>query len=470
MPTPPRTNIFTELLPRLLGPMVTGLAVSVTMWCAWVVLHHPAIGMAPQVSGPALLVLQGLALARFSARWRASVHPVATTLLGVVTGAFSGLFNLFALSSILVEQARPVKGMNVTDQILEGGQRPALWLVIAGYLALSVVLGLVGGALAHLVSSDRPAAPSAPSDWLARLARITLAAVFPLLILGGLVTSTGSGLAVPDWPTTYGGNMFLYPISLMASDSHVYVEHSHRLFGVLVGLSTLLLALLTTRIDTRFWVTKWAWGCFALVCAQGVLGGLRVSMPTQTKALLHGVLAQLIFGMLAALAAYLADAYRAPTPEFIPGDRSRRVWATATLHLLIVQLIMGAVYRHTGQVHALYTHIGLSLFVLVSTVIAGAVASKRPSDGSPQTAVFGKAGLFVGAVVAIQVLLGGGAFFAAPPGSHKPVAPAAELANATPPENWKTIVRTAHQGNGALLLAGISFLAVHCRRLPRTKS
>ncbi|MEK6700675.1 MAG: COX15/CtaA family protein [Planctomycetota bacterium] len=469
MPQPPKTNILVELLPRLLGPMVTGLAVSVSMWCAWVVLHHPAVGLRPRVSGPILIVIQVLALARYSSRWRSSVHPVATTLLGVVTGAFSGVFNLCALSSILVEQSSPAGGMNVTNQLLAGGDRPSLWIVIPGYLALSLAMGLVGGAIAHLVSSDRPTAPSTPSDWLGRLARITLAAVFPLLILGGLVTSTGSGLAVPDWPTTYGGNMFLYPISLMASDSHVYVEHSHRLFGVLVGFSTLILALMATRVDARPWVWKWAWACFALVCAQGVLGGLRVSMPTQTKALIHGVLAQLIFGMLAALAAYLSDAYRAPTPSFVPGDRARRTWATLTLHLLIIQLIMGAMYRHTGQVHALYTHIGLSLLVLAATVVAGAVASKRPSDGTPQTAIFGKAGLFVGFVVAIQFMLGGGAFFAVPPGSHKPVPSANELPSVAPVESWKPLVRTAHQGNGALLLAGVSFLAVHCRRLPRTK-
>ncbi len=468
--SPLKSNIFVELLPRLLGPMVTGLAVAVTMWCVWVVLHHPAVGCTPSISGPLLIAVQVFALARFSARWRASVHPVATTLLGVVTGAFSGLFNLFALSSILVKQASPEGGKSVTDVLLKDGERPALWIAICGYLVLSLVLGLIGGAIAHLVSSDRPKAASTPADWLGRLAKITLAAVFPLVILGGLVTSTGSGLAVPDWPTTNGGNMFLYPISLMASDSHVYVEHSHRLFGVLVGMSTLFLALLTTRVDTRPWVKRWVWVCFVLVCGQGVLGGLRVTMPTETKAsMIHGILAQFIFGMLAALAAYLGEAYRAPTPVFVPGDRTRRAWATAALHLLLIQLVLGAMYRHTGKDHALWAHIGVSLLVLTSTLVAGLLASKRASDDTPPSAIFGKAGLFVGAAVSIQFILGGLAFFAVPPGSHKPVLAATELSNAVPQEHWKTFVRTAHQGNGALLLAGVSFLAVHCRRLPRTR-
>ena len=77
---------------------------------------------------------------------------------------------------------------------------------------------------------------SSYSPWLHRLARLTAGATFLLIIIGGIVTGTDSGLAVPDWPTTFGYNMFLYPLSEMVGG--ILYEHSHRLMGSLVGLLT----------------------------------------------------------------------------------------------------------------------------------------------------------------------------------------------------------------------------------------
>ncbi|MBI3799408.1 MAG: hypothetical protein HY268_20880 [Deltaproteobacteria bacterium] len=87
-------------------------------------------------------------------------------------------------------------------------------------------------------STHRSAPPDSPRSH--RLALLTAVATFPLLFVGGLVTSTGAGLAVPDWPTTFGYNMFLYPWSKMVGG--IFYEHSHRLLGSAVGFLTILLA------------------------------------------------------------------------------------------------------------------------------------------------------------------------------------------------------------------------------------
>src|SRR5213592_662720 len=107
------------------------------------------------------------------------------------------------------------------------------------------------------------------SPWPHRLALLTTVATFPLLFVGGLVTSTGSGLAVPDWPTTFGYNMVLFPWSRMVGG--ILYEHSHRLMGALVGLLTLALAGALWRAGGR--LRRLGLVAVAVVLAQGVLGG-----------------------------------------------------------------------------------------------------------------------------------------------------------------------------------------------------
>src|SRR5262249_17734296 len=153
------------------------------------------------------------------------------------------------------------------------------------------------------------------------------ASVAPLVFIGGLVTSTNSGMAVPDWPNTYGSNMFLYPLGPRVRPD-VFFEHAHRLFGTLVGLTTLVLMVWTLIAERGVGVRRPAIAAFVLVCLQGVLGGIRVRMgsadPEQDNralAMLHGVLAQLTFGVVVACAVFLSPAYaQAPAGiDPIPG-------------------------------------------------------------------------------------------------------------------------------------------------------
>jgi cytochrome c oxidase assembly protein subunit 15 len=110
--------------------------------------------------------------------------------------------------------------------------------------------------------------------WSHRIAVLTAGATFLLILAGGLVINTGSGLAVPDWPTTFGHNMFLYPWSKMLGG--IFYKHSHRLLGAAVGLLTLALAVMLW-IRGRWWWLRWLGaGALGGVVIQGCLGGLRV--------------------------------------------------------------------------------------------------------------------------------------------------------------------------------------------------
>src|SRR5690606_10877834 len=110
--------------------------------------------------------------------------------------------------------------------------------------------------------------------WLHRYARLLVVATLLLLGAGGMVTSTNSGLSVPDWPTTYGHNMFTYPLSGMVGG--IFYEHGHRLIASAVGMLTIGLVLFLWRVEPRRWVRRLGWLALLAVVVQGVLGGLTV--------------------------------------------------------------------------------------------------------------------------------------------------------------------------------------------------
>lgn len=190
--------------------------------------------------------------------------------------------------------------------------------------------------------------PSSFSPWPHRLAVILACATFPLLFIGGLVTSLGVGLAVPDWPTTFGYNMFLYPWSKMIGG--IFYEHSHRLVASCVGLLTIALTLTLWLKEPRPWLRWLGVAALALVIFQGILGGLRVVLLQQTLAIIHACFAQAFFALTVSLALFTAKEWRNP-PQSAPltdGGRLRRL-ATVTTALIYVQIVFGALLRHTGE-------------------------------------------------------------------------------------------------------------------------
>ncbi|HLK10113.1 MAG TPA: COX15/CtaA family protein [Candidatus Binatia bacterium] len=181
----------------------------------------------------------------------------------------------------------------------------------------------------------------APSPWLHRLAVATAAATLVLLFVGGLVTSTGSGLAVPDWPLSFGR---VFPPMV----GGVLFEHGHRLAASLVGCLTLALALWVAVAEPRAGVR--ALGLLALfaVVLQGVLGGVTVlyKLPLAVS-VVHACLAQVFFCITVSLALvtgsrWRADAVPVGTPSALP------VLASVTTGLVFGQLVLGALVRHMG--------------------------------------------------------------------------------------------------------------------------
>ena len=167
-----------------------------------------------------------------------------------------------------------------------------------------------------------------------------------LVGMGGLVTSHEAGLSVPDWPTSYGYNMFLFPISLWKGG--IFYEHTHRLVASLVGLLTVILAIWMWRCDPRSWARRLGWTALGLVVLQGILGGLRVTLLKAQIGIVHAALAQLFFCLVAVIALVTFPHWA----KWVNGSGrqllSRPVRITALLATVFIfgQLLLGAAMRH----------------------------------------------------------------------------------------------------------------------------
>jgi heme a synthase len=185
--------------------------------------------------------------------------------------------------------------------------------------------------------------------WLNRFAWFTAIATLLLICSGGMVTSKGVGLAVPDWPTTFGYNMFLFPVSKWIGG--VLFEHTHRLIASTVGFLTIILAIWLRRVEDRHWVRILGLMALAGVILQGVLGGLRVTMLKDEIGIFHACLAQAFLGLIVVIALVTTNFWRSLSNVTV--DPSRRggiapikTIAIATTIAIYVQLALGATMRH----------------------------------------------------------------------------------------------------------------------------
>src|SRR5687767_4891612 len=180
---------------------------------------------------------------------------------------------------------------------------------------------------------------------LHRFAKFVAGCTVLLLLAGSLVTSTDSGLAVPDWPTTYGWNMFTFPPSMWVGG--IFYEHGHRLIASTVGLLTIVLAVWLWRADGRRWMERLGFVALATVIIQGLLGGLTVLFflpaPVSTA---HAGLAEIFFGLTIAIALFTSPGWL-HSHGAVDDVALRRV-ATATTAIIYVQIVLGAAMRHTG--------------------------------------------------------------------------------------------------------------------------
>jgi heme a synthase len=173
---------------------------------------------------------------------------------------------------------------------------------------------------------------------LHRFAVATAVATLLLIVAGGLVTSTESGLSVPDWPLSYGR---LMPPMV----GGVFYEHGHRMVATTVGILTIILAVWLSRREPRTWVRRLGYAALAAVVAQGVLGGLTVIflLPTAVS-VAHACLAQTFFCLIVMVAVVTSPAWREASKR--RGDPAFRMGAV-TVAAIFLQLLVGAVMRHT---------------------------------------------------------------------------------------------------------------------------
>jgi cytochrome c oxidase assembly protein subunit 15 len=185
-----------------------------------------------------------------------------------------------------------------------------------------------------------------PLRWFAALAAI---ATFLLLAAGGLVTSNEAGMSVPDWPNSYGYNMFLFPPSKWIGG--IFYEHTHRLWASGVGFMTTILAVWLWLKDPRKWMKWLGFAAFLLVIAQGVLGGLRVVLNMDNLGAIHGVVGQTFFVLMCAIALFTSEFWRKMAAEDrLDVPASLRALVLIATVLIFCQLVLGATMRaqHAG--------------------------------------------------------------------------------------------------------------------------
>ncbi len=412
-----------------------GFGMAVSMWAAAYVCRLPAV-MAPSWLVLTLLLAAVVWWGLSAGRWTGDGWGA-----GARAGLVAAILNMLILGSLLTSFAAESVAPSALIWV------PGFVVAIAGLAAVAAAVG-----------SRRPGAGGG-RNWTGLFAKVAMLATFLLVVAGGLVTSNEAGLAVVDWPNTFGSNMFLFPLSRMTGG--IYYEHAHRLFGALVGLTTIGLAIRLWRRDDRGWVRRLATIAVGLVIVQGVLGGLRVTggftlstseadmAPSIALAVTHGVLGQVFLGVVAALVVVTSTTWieipRAEPRISAAADRTLQIWL---IGVLLVQLVLGAVQRHLAQ--GLIIHITIAAVVVMIAVAVGARAwglyhGVRPVQQLGQLLMAG---------VAVQVTLGIAA-----------LAVTQGRAVVGNPSTLEVTIATAHQATGAFLLALSVALMLWTRRL-----
>lgn len=286
-----------------------------------------------------------------------------------------------------------------------------------------------------------------PSAIVHRFAKVLTAGTLVLIAAGGLVTSTGSGLAVPDWPLSYGT---LFPPMI----GGIRFEHSHRVIAGTIGLLTVAFAIVVFRRERRAWVRNLAFGAVGAVVLQAVLGGLTVRylLPLPVS-VAHACLGQTFFCLIAALAYVSSSEWTggrklAETPETAVLKRL----AAATLGIAYIQLILGAVVRHTHG-HGISVHYMGAFLIIVHLFLM----YSRIQRAEPLRMAFSKHAAALFLISIVQIALGFGSFVYRLVLDQKIVRPATQV-----------LFTTAHQTTGALLLALILVLTLRVYRLNRS--
>lgn len=412
----------TNWIERIGGVLTIGFGATVAMWIVGYLTHIP--GMRLPSAGVFFLLLAILFTAGIVS---GRVLPNGA-ISGLTVGLTVGSLNLLVLGS-LISGDEP-------NQVT-----PSAAIFVPGWLVMAALVGAAGA-----YAGRRPRSmPASPNHWPGRFSLVAVAATLLLIPAGGVVTGFEAGLAVPDWPNSFGYNMFLYPLSRMTGG--IYYEHTHRLIGSLVGLTTLVLTAYLWFAESRLWVKIYATILLAAVIFQGVMGGLRVTDQSIQLAVAHGVFAQCFLAGLCGLAVVTATRFRdGPPAEPHPAAALDRSIGVAAVAGLLIQTTLGALVRHLGW--------ALQLHIIMAVVVAAIVfffALRCWGAYEKSHAIPSLGGILI-YLVGGQLMLGIGALVVTGIEPQIPI--------------WvQVIVTTAHQTTGALLLALSTTLVIWHVRL-----
>lgn len=278
-----------------------------------------------------------------------------------------------------------------------------------------------------------------------RFAMFTAACTFLLLIAGALVTSNDAGLAVPDWPLSYGT---LFPPMV----GGIKWEHGHRLIAATVGILTIILAVWAWRRESRRWVRYLAWGALGLVVAQGLLGWITVKFflpPWISSA--HATLAELFFVTVISLAVFTSKWWLSALPQFedraSPRLRALTSWNSA---LILLQVVLGAAFRHNA--FGIIPHV-IGAIIVTGMVFWTVLAVSRRFGAVKDLR---RAARYLEICLGLQLLLGGAAYWAV-----------VAARNAVQPEPLYVAITVSHVAVGALTFAASVLLSLYCFRILR---
>ncbi len=281
------------------------------------------------------------------------------------------------------------------------------------------------------------------SLWLHRCATFLACATFLLILAGALVTSNDAGLSVPDWPTSFGS--FRMPRMV----GGVLYEHGHRMIAGTVGLLTILLAVWLWLKEPRRWVRRLGAIAVLAVIAQAVLGGITVLfyLPVAIS-VSHATLAQLFFCITVSLALFTSPEWRwDEARREDPATPSLRQLTTATTAATLLQLVLGAAFRHSGMGIAPHL-VGAAVVTLLVTWVA-----TRVLRGFAKQARLRQPALLLVGLLGAQVFLGIASYVM-------------RLAARDAPQPLPAVVAvtTAHVAVGALVLVASLVLTLEAFR------
>jgi len=290
------------------------------------------------------------------------------------------------------------------------------------------------------------------------MAWITAVLAVVLVAFGGTVTTLRAGMAETNWIHPDGYFLWNYPLERYLSDRGIFVEHSHRLVGSLVGLCALATAFLAWLVEPRAAARRLAWIAVLAVGFQGLIGGLRVLKNSPDLAFLHGVLGQAVFAVLAATVVVLSPRFARTEPSACKTAAGLHRATLVAVVLTFLQVSLGAWFRHSGNDVGLALHVLLALGVLGAVVVLGrrlksAVrqGEERGQDRRVLLGIVRRLHLLIGT----QILLGVLATFCIYEVSGGMQAPVSV---------GEAITATAHVLVGALLLAQTVAAAMWTRR------